>query len=92
MLKLRMGLGGFCVELHYGTVRGTLSFFLGCTGKWVKIRPSKPSHNAIRHNAIAVSTATSQWPSERMKKLVIVNPLILALIFRFGVTFQWQEF
>ena len=28
MLKLRVGLGGFCVELHYGTVRGTLSFFL----------------------------------------------------------------
>ena len=66
-------------------------FFLGCTGKWVKIRPSRKSDYAIRHNGIAASTANSQWPSERIKNLVIVNPLILALIFRFGVTFQWPR-
>ena len=57
-------LGRRCAELPYGTVLGKLFYWWirGCVGNWVKIRPPKQSHNAVRHNTDPVSKATSKEP------------------------------
>lgn len=59
---LRVNLGQYCVELHYGIVLGRfrLSDWLlrGCAGDWVKNSSSNQAHSAIRHETDLDSLAT----------------------------------
>ena len=69
-LSLRIGFipldskdwAGCCIELHYGTILGTLSLLLLAVtimswelGQTLSL---KKSHNAVRHNTLSVSIAT----------------------------------
>ena len=51
------------MRVLWGRYRGIPGPLQGWTGNWVKIRPQKQSHSAIRYNSDPVLRATSKFSS-----------------------------